>query len=114
MVLEWGMSDALGLVVAERPGGQVYLGEGPWLGREYSEHTARRVDEAVEHIITTCYGRALSSLQQHRGGLERVAKRLREMEELDGDEILGLVRASGDPIAADRTDGRRVAVGSSA
>jgi cell division protease FtsH len=92
MVLEWGMSDALGPVVAERPRANVYLGEGPWMGREYSEHTARRVDEAVEHIITTCYGRALSTLQLHRAALERVAARLRETEELSGTEIVELVR----------------------
>jgi cell division protease FtsH len=94
MVLEWGMSDALGPVVAERPRANVYLGEGPWLGREYSEHTARRVDDAVEHIITTCYGHALATLQLHRDGLERVAARLREAEELGGDEILALVRST--------------------
>jgi cell division protease FtsH len=88
------MSDALGPVVAERPRANVYLGEGPWMGREYSEHTARRVDEAVEHIITTCYGHALSTLQLHRDGLERVAARLREAEEIGGDEILALIRSS--------------------
>jgi len=102
MVLEWGMSDALGPVVAERPRTNVYLGEGPWLGREYSEHTARRVDDAVEHIITTCYGRALSTLQLHRDGLERVAARLREAEELGGEEILALIRSTKTVTTAER------------
>jgi cell division protease FtsH len=102
MVLEWGMSDALGPVVSERPRANVYLGEGPWLGREYSEHTARRVDDAVEHIITTCYARALSTLQLHRDGLERVAARLREAEELGGDEILELIRSTKTPTATEQ------------
>jgi cell division protease FtsH len=114
MVLEWGMSDALGPVVAERPRVNVYLGEGPWLGREYSEHTARRVDEAVEHIITTCYGRALSTLQLHRDGLERVAARLREAEELGGDEILALIRSPERASTTEPSAARRVAAQASA
>jgi cell division protease FtsH len=94
MVLEWGMSDALGPVVAERPREHAYLGEGPPQWREYSEETARRVDEAVEQIITTCYQRALSTLEGHREDLDAVAARLRESEELAGEEVLALIGGS--------------------
>jgi cell division protease FtsH len=95
MVLEWGMSDALGPVVAERPREQVYLGEGPPRWREYSEETARRVDEAVERIMTSCYQRALSTLEEQRGELDTVAARLRESEELSGEEVLALMEGAG-------------------
>jgi cell division protease FtsH len=97
MVLEWGMSDALGPVVAERPREATYLGEGgpPPQWREYSEDTARRVDAAVEQIVGDCYERARSTLERHRPDLDRVADRLREVEELTGDEVTGLIGAGG-------------------
>jgi cell division protease FtsH len=91
MVLEWGMSDGLGPVVAERPREQIYLGEGPPRWREYSEATAHRVDEAVEQIITSCYQRALSTLEERRAALDRVAARLGEAEELGGEEVIELI-----------------------
>jgi cell division protease FtsH len=91
MVLEWGMSDVLGPVVAERPREQ-YLGDGPFgAPREYSEETARRVDEAVESIMTACHQRALEVLRRHRAELDAVAARLREVEEVSGEEIEGLL-----------------------
>jgi cell division protease FtsH len=91
MVTEWGMSDVLGPVVAERPRESVYLGEGPPQWREYSEETARRVDQAVEQVITSCYRRALDILRERRADLDRVAARLRESEELAGEEVLALI-----------------------
>ncbi len=99
MVLEWGMSDLLGPVVSERPREHMYLGEGPlqWQ-REYSEETARRVDEAVEQIITDCYDRALSTLREHRDDLDRVAARLRESEELAGEDVVAMIQGASEPV----------------
>ncbi|MGW8323280.1 MAG: hypothetical protein ACWGSD_17155, partial [Thermodesulfobacteriota bacterium] len=49
-------------------------GEGvPPQWREYSEETARRVDEAVEQTIDGCYQRARTVLDEHRADLDRVA-----------------------------------------
>jgi cell division protease FtsH len=91
MVLEWGMSEALGPVVAEPPR-ERYLGDAPFaVQRDYSEETARRVDEAVGDIVTTCFDRALNTLEAHRPELERVAARLREVEALSGDEVVALI-----------------------
>jgi cell division protease FtsH len=95
MVLEWGMSEELGPVVAERPRESIYSGEGvPPRWREYSEETARRVDEAVEQIIDGCYQRARTVLDEHRADLDRVAARLQEVEELSGEEVVELVKGS--------------------
>jgi cell division protease FtsH len=95
MVLEWGMSDALGPVVAERPRESIAFGEGvPPQWREYSEETARRVDEAVEQIMDDCYQRARATLVKHRADLDRVAARLQEHEELSGDEVVALLEGA--------------------
>ena len=103
MVLEWGMSDLLGPVVAERPRDR-YLGDGaqPERQREYSEATARRVDEAVEQMITACYDRALSQLREHRADLDRVAARLRESEELAGDEVVAMIEGAKQLVSGER------------
>jgi cell division protease FtsH len=91
MVLEWGMSDMLGPIVAERPREQ-YLGDIPFGGqREYSEATARRIDAAVEEIMDSCHQRALTTLEKHRADLDKVAARLRESEEVSGEEIGALL-----------------------
>jgi len=93
MVLEWGMSEALGPMVAEQPRGPAYM-EGPAIQtREYSEEMARRVDAAVEAIIDDCYERARTTLEQHRSELERVAEGLRQAEELTGEEVVALLEA---------------------
>ena len=93
MVLDWGMSEALGPMVAEHPTEHPYLG-GPTLEpRSFSEETARRVDEAVAEILTGCHERARDTLEVHRDALERVAARLMEVEVVDGKEVLKLVRA---------------------
>jgi cell division protease FtsH len=103
MVQDWGMSDALGPFVAERPREQPFLG-GPTLEpREYSDETARRVDEAVEHILGECYDRAVETLRAHRGDLDRVAARLLEVEELSGEEVGELLG----PVSADDADSPR-------
>jgi cell division protease FtsH len=104
MVLEWGMSEAMGPMVAERPREQVYLGEGsPPQWREYSEETARRVDEAVEQIIINCYDRALETLERRRSDLERLAAKLQEVEELTGKEVVALIEGAKE-IASDDPD----------
>ncbi len=92
MVLDWGMSEALGPMVAERLREHAYLGPEPPQMREYSEETARQADRAVKQILDECYQRALSTLEEHEPALLRVAERLREVEELSGEEVVVLVR----------------------
>jgi len=95
MVLDWGMSDALGPMVAERLHEPAYLGALPPETRASSEETARKADDAVREILDTCYDRAKATLSQHRGALIRVAERLREVEELTGEEVAALLEAAG-------------------
>ena len=88
MVTEWGMSEKLGPLTYgekdEMPGFQ--LGQ---LGRknEYSEDTAREIDNEVRRIITEQYARARTIIEGNRDKLDRIANALLERETLDAEEL---------------------------
>ncbi|MEO6988231.1 MAG: ATP-dependent zinc metalloprotease FtsH [Aquihabitans sp.] len=91
MVREWGMSERVG-PMAWGSQGQVFLGE-DLMGnaRDYSDETARVIDEEVEHILRACETRCMELLTEHRNGLDLVARGLLEHETLDGAEVRRLV-----------------------
>jgi cell division protease FtsH len=91
MVLSWGMSERLGHLAFGGRQQQVFLGEEIAQRREYSEQTAREVDEEIKAILDEAYDRAVSTLAEHRDGLDSLARALREKEEIAGDEVLEIV-----------------------
>jgi cell division protease FtsH len=90
MVREWGMSDRIG-PMAWGSQGAVFLGEDLVHTRDYSDETARVIDEEVERILREEEDRARKVLGEHRAGLEAVARSLLERETLDGAEVGRLV-----------------------
>jgi cell division protease FtsH len=104
MVLSWGMSERLGHMAFGGRQQQVFLGEEIAQRREYSEETAREVDEEIKVILDQAYDRAVSTLEEHRDGLDRLAKALRQKEEIAGAEvleILGVEKMTSSSVAAE-------------
>jgi cell division protease FtsH len=91
MVLEWGMSESLGQMALGDGRENVFLGHEIAQRREYSEATAREVDEEIKKILAEAYDRAVKVLQKHRDGLDRVAQDLIQKEEITGKEVVELV-----------------------
>jgi cell division protease FtsH len=91
MVLDWGMSEQLGPLALGGRREHVFLGEEIASRREYSETTAREVDEEVKCLTDASYRRAMTILEEHRESLDRLARALLEREELRGDEALELM-----------------------
>ncbi|MFZ9580714.1 MAG: ATP-dependent zinc metalloprotease FtsH [Ilumatobacteraceae bacterium] len=92
MVREWGMSDKVG-PMAWHNNQQVFLGEDLMTGgREYSDDTARMMDEEINQILTSQEMRAIDLLTKHRRGLDLVAQALLEKETIDGSEVAELVQ----------------------
>ncbi|MAT98326.1 MAG: cell division protein FtsH [Anaerolineaceae bacterium] len=91
MVLDWGMSDRFGFMALGSRSQQVFLGEEITRGRDYSETTAREVDEAIMSILDAAFNRAEETLQTYRDGLAAVANALMEKEEMLGEEVLALL-----------------------
>jgi cell division protease FtsH len=91
MVREWGMSQRIG-PMAWGSQGQVFLGDDLMHTRDYSDDTARVIDEEVERILREQESRCRDILTEHRAGLDLVAKALLEHETIDGDEVIRLIR----------------------
>ncbi len=91
MVLEWGMSESLGEMAMGDGHDTVFLGHEIAQRREYSEETAKEVDEEIKKILRHSYEQAKEILQKYREGLDRVANELVEKEEISGKEVLELV-----------------------
>jgi cell division protease FtsH len=91
MVLDWGMSERLGHLALGGAREHVFLGEEIGERRQYSEVTAREVDEEIRAVVDQAYKRAEKTLREHRDGLDRVADALLEHEEIPGDKVLELL-----------------------
>jgi cell division protease FtsH len=114
MVREWGMSERIG-PMAWGAQGPVFLGEDLVHTRDYSDETARVIDEEVERILRQEESRAHRILRLHRRGLDAVAQALLERETLDGEEVAQLVdeamgRKAGGYRKVKRADGTVVEV----
>jgi cell division protease FtsH len=92
MVREWGMSERVG-PMAWSSQQAVFLGEDLMQSqREYSDDTAKLLDEEVARILTSQEGRARDILTRHRRGLELIAEALLEHETIDGPEVARLIQ----------------------
>jgi cell division protease FtsH len=81
--------------------GQVFLGEDLMHTRDYSDDTARIIDEEVEQILRDQEQRCRETLTQHRNGLDLVARALLEHETIDGREVERLIALAANGHAAD-------------
>ena len=59
--------------------------------RDYSDETARVIDEESERILREQEERCRVTLTEHRNGLDLVARSLLEHETIDGSEVYRLV-----------------------
>jgi cell division protease FtsH len=91
MVTEWGMSD-LGALSFGKKEQEIFLGREFAQHSDYSEATAKAIDEEVKRILDRAYKAATDVISGHRTALERIARRLLEKETLDGAEVNEILR----------------------
>jgi len=95
MVTRFGMTESLGPVTyGTRRDGRFLPVQGVE-DRNFSEETARAIDDAVRQIIDSQHARSLSILRERHIVLDRIATELLEKETLDRDELEALVREAG-------------------
>jgi len=85
MVTEFGMSDRLGPLSFGKRDELVFLGREIGEQRNYSDETAKGIDEEVRAIIDRAYERATHVLETHRDRLEGLAQKLIAEETVDGE-----------------------------
>ena len=84
MVTQYGMSAALGTQVFGQPNHEVFLGRDYGNTQDYSEETARRIDDEVARIMKEARDRAYEILSSHREQMDLMASVLLERETVDG------------------------------
>jgi cell division protease FtsH len=94
MVIEYGMSPRFGPLAFETKRGPMFLDGGFTAPKEYSEETAREIDEEVTRITQEAYARVRDLLMKRRDDLDRLARRLLEKEVVEGEELRGLLGVS--------------------
>lgn len=92
MAMEYGMS-RLGRVNYRESGRSPFLGGtgGDGMMRDYSEQTAREIDDEVKFIINDMLERSKRILTERKDALESVTRKLLEIEVMDADELQRLI-----------------------
>jgi ATP-dependent Zn protease len=83
----------------------VFLGEDLIHTRDYSDETARVIDEEVERILRQNEDRCRVVLEEHRNGLDLIARALLEHETIDGAEVTRLIDVSRNTSVSTSTNG---------
>jgi cell division protease FtsH len=87
MVTEWGMSEKIGPLALGSKQEHIFLGREISQQRDFSEATAKLIDEEVNNIIQFCLSETKKKLVQEKEKFESLAKNLIERETLDAEEI---------------------------
>ena len=91
MVTRWGMSTVIGPVAFRDSEEHPFLGKEMHENRDYSEETARIIDEEVQRFLTLADQRAVQVLTENRDKLDAMTKALVEKESLDQSEIAEII-----------------------
>ncbi len=103
MVREWGMSTRIG-PMAWGSQNQVFLGDDLMHSRDYSDDTARVIDEEVERILREQEQHCREVLTEHRKGLDLVARALLEYETIEGSEVTRLIELANNGVPVRATE----------
>jgi cell division protease FtsH len=98
MVLDWGMSETLEHMALGSSRRNMFLGEDFSQPLEFSQETAKKVDDAIEEILHRVYRQARVLLETHEQGLDEVVEKLVTQEIIPGTlvlKILGVERSGG-------------------
>ncbi|HAK60851.1 MAG TPA: cell division protein FtsH [Nitrospiraceae bacterium] len=88
MVTEYGMTERFGPLTFEKERRPLFLDIGMPAGpKEYSEETARQIDEEVKGLIDEAYQKVRKTLSANQDKLKILAAELLEKETIEGDEI---------------------------
>ena len=94
MVKEFGMSEKLGYVTFEKEKNPLFLPSSIFSSKEYSEDTARQIDEEVKKIIDETYRKAKEILIAKKDKLEELAHLLLEKEVVEEADLKKILESS--------------------
>jgi cell division protease FtsH len=94
MVTEWGMSDLLGPMTFGKKNEELFLGREIQSHRDYSEVTARMIDEEISRIVRYSQRIADKILQKDIEILHRLAQELLKYETIDANDLKKILKGN--------------------
>ncbi|MFC1830176.1 ATP-dependent zinc metalloprotease FtsH, partial [Thermodesulfobacteriota bacterium] len=91
MVRSWGMSDALGPLSYAKNEEHIFLGREIAQQRDYSDDTARKIDEEISRLVDESYKKAKQVLKDNLDVLHKLSELLLEQETVQGSELDELI-----------------------
>ena len=92
MIRDWGMSDRLGFVFYGDDDSPRQLSSISSGGRDYSEETAKIIDEETKKLIDSLYDETRKLLEANKDRVEAIAKALMKYETLDRQDVDRVMR----------------------
>ena len=90
MVMQYGMSEKMGLIAYGDEGDEVFIGRDLAHTRSYSEEVAKDIDQEIHGIIDGCHKKAREIILEHEDVLHKCAALLLEKEKVQRDEFEAL------------------------
>jgi len=106
MVTKWGLSDAMGPLMYDEGGEEVFLGRtAAQPSKAMSDETALSIDKEVRSIVDECYEKARSLLEEHRSKMDMMAEALMQYETIDSEQIDAIMDGRKPNPPSDWSDG---------
>lgn len=97
MVCEWGMTDKLGTVALdERSENGQYLGMPSYHEKNYSDETAKIIDQEVRKLLDEAHDKAMKMIGDNKEKVQLMTDMLIEFETLDRDDVLKIMDGTWD------------------
>ncbi len=105
MITQWGMSEKLGPIRYGEREELMFLNRSFAEHRNYSDMVAQQIDEEISSLVDEAHQRCHTVLSEHWDAMIRVADRLLEVETINAEEFVALMR--GEEPVNNRMDGLR-------
>ncbi len=106
MVTKWGLSDAMGPLMYDEGGEEVFLGRtAAQPSKAMSDETALAIDKEVRAIVDECYEKARDLLEEHRSKMDMMAEALMQYETIDSEQIDAIMDGRKPNPPSDWSDG---------
>ncbi len=91
MVCQWGMSEKLGPATFRLGETHPFIGKEITQAKDFSENTARIIDQEVHRILTDMESKAAEVINENRGKLDKLVESLLEHETLSKEDVEKLI-----------------------
>ena len=97
------MSEKMGPLTYGTKEEQVFLGKDFSQQKNFSDQTAKLIDQEVKALVMSGYEKAYEIITEHRDSLEKMALALLDRETLNASEIKDIIGGKIPPVGGDET-----------